>query len=261
MKKMRHLDLEKNRLKDLFLSEKSKLIFLDFDGTLVPIASKPDAIHFDAKTKKILTSLVNNRHIHLVIISGRTLKDLSSYVGSKNMTLAGNHGLEVKGRGVQLPIRARQARKLNHLIRLMFQKFTEAFNCYTGVWVENKHYTLSIHYRNLPQDQEIIFKELVRFFKEKYDHYPVLWTYGKKVVEIRPSVYWGKGDTVMYFMKKFRKAIPIAIGDDKADEDMFRVLNNRRGISVRVGRSSSSLADYYLRSPLEVRDFLQKLCL
>jgi trehalose-phosphatase len=257
---MKYLWSDAKRLKKIFHLEKTKLIFLDFDGTLVPIAPTPDAVCFDDKTKEILRCLCGNRRIHLVVISGRTLKDLGSYLRFKNVILAGNHGLEVKGRGIQLPPKARQARKLRHFIGMLSKKFKIAFNDYPGVWVEDKHFTLSIHFRKLPREQELIFKALVRFFKDKYKHYPILWTLGKKVVEIRPSVYWGKGDTVMYLLKKFSRAIALAIGDDQADEDMFRVLKANNGITIRVGSSNQSLADYYLSSPYDVKIFLQKLC-
>lgn len=256
---MKYLWADKNRLKKIFHPEKTKLIFLDFDGTLVPIAPTPDAVRFDDKTKEILRLLCRNRCIHLVIISGRTLKDLGSYLRFKNIILAGNHGLEVQGPGIQLPPKARQARKLWHFMGLLSQKFRIAFNDCPGVWVEDKHFTLSIHFRHLPRAQELIFKELIRFFKDKYKHYPILWTQGKKVVEIRPSIYWGKGDTVLYLVRKFRRAVPLAIGDDKADEDMFRVLKASGGITIHVGHSKSSMADYYLTSPYDVRIFLQKL--
>lgn len=260
MKNMKYLWSAGNRLKKIFLPEKTRLIFLDFDGTLVPIAPTPDAVCLDVKTKEVLSLLCSNRRIHLVIVSGRTLKELGAYLRFKNVILAGNHGLEVKGRGIQLPPKARQARKLKHFINVLSQKFKIAFNGYPGVWVESKHFTLSIHFRNLPREQELFFRELVNFFKEKYRHYPILWTEGKKVMEVRPSVYWGKGDTVMYLLKKFNRAIPVAIGDDKADEDMFRVLKANDGTTIRVGHSKSSLADYYLTSPYDVRVFLQKLC-
>lgn len=242
------------------MSKKKKLFFLDFDGTLVSIASTPDAVQLDSETRDILQVLSGDPHARVAIISGRPLKELSAHLGLKKAILAGNHGLEVKGRDVQLPPRARQARKLKYFISVIAQKFKMAFNHYPDVLIEDKHYTLSIHYRNVPKEHLPVFQELVRFFRKKYSHYPIVWTQGKKVIEIRPSVYWGKADTVTYLLKKFPRTVSIAIGDDTSDEDMFRIVKKNAGIAVRVGRSKASLADYYLNSTEEVRGFLQKLC-
>ena len=253
-------DAEKKTKNKIFSKEK-KLIFLDFDGTLVSIASTPDAVNLDPEIKKILRNLSGTGHARLVILSGRPLKELSAYLKMKNIILAGNHGLEIKGGGISLPARAKQARRLRHFIGLVSQKFKIAFNYYSGVWIEDKKFTLSIHFRNLPVREEATFRTLIRFFKQKYRRYPIIWTQGKKVVEIRPSIYWGKGETVMYLLKKDRGALPMAIGDDQTDEDMFRVLKKiRNSVTIHVGRSKSSLAGYYLNSTKEVKEFLKKLC-
>ena len=257
---MKYLWSDEKKLKNVFDSPKKRVIFLDFDGTLVSIASTPDAVKLDPQVKKVLQDLSANPQNLLVVISGRSWAQLQTHVRLRNAVLAGNHGLEIRGRGLTLPPKARRARKLRSFIERMAQKFRMAFHVYPGVLVEDKKYTLSVHFRNVPEPQKPVFKELIRFFKQKYGHFPVIWTQGKKVMEIRPSVSWNKGDTVEYLMKKNPGAVPIAIGDDRTDEDMFRALKRLHGITIRVGHLKSSLADYYLSSPHDVKMFLQKLC-
>jgi trehalose 6-phosphate phosphatase len=257
---MRYLWAGWDELKGRVTPQKKKLVFLDFDGTLVSIADTPEAVKLDPRTLEVLQKLSQESGVRLVILSGRPLSELTRRLKLKNTIMAGNHGLEIQGRGADLPVNAKKARSLSRFIHLLSEKFKVTLSHYPGVWVEDKQYTLSIHYRALPRGQAGFFDEMIAFFKKKYEKYPILWTWGKKVVEVRPSIYWGKGDIVMHLLKKFKDTLPIGIGDDKADEDMFKVLKERGGIAVRVGYSASSAADYYLSSPYDVKVFLQKLC-
>ena len=255
---MKYLWREFNNFKKSISSKKPKLVLLDFDGTLAPIVPTPDAAYLDEETRQILKIFNRSPHHHLAIISGRPLKELTSLIRLRNIIYAGNHGLEVKGQGLSLPPRAKKARRMKRSIKLLAQKFKTAFGSYEGAWVEDKNFTLSLHFRGLLPDQRLLFNELIEFFKEKYKRYPVTWTKGKKVWEIRPKLYWSKGDTVLYLLKRFPDAFPVVIGDDRSDEDMFKEVR-RRGITIRVGRLKGSQAEYYLKSPYDVKRFLKKL--
>ncbi len=256
---MRYLWKDQKKVNELLSSKRKKIIFLDFDGTLISVVKTPEEVTLDPEIKKIIEDLSKNGQNRVVIISGRALKELHAHFKLKNVILAGNHGLEIKGNGVALPIKAKKARKLKHFISVMSRKFEMAFTTYPGVWVEDKKFTLSIHFKNLPKGEGAVFRELVHFFREKYKHYPIVWIEGKKVVEVRPGIYWGKGETVSHLLQKNHRAIPIAIGDDKTDEDMFKALKKRGGLNIHVGRLKSSAADYYLKSPGDVKTFLKKL--
>ncbi|MHB9155958.1 MAG: trehalose-phosphatase, partial [Endomicrobiales bacterium] len=84
----------------------------------------------------------------------------------------------------------------------------------------------------------------------------------KKVREVRPPVDWNKGSAVRWLLKKLppshRGAYPLYLGDDVADEDVFKVLG-ARGLTVLVGKPRPSHADYYLKDPHEVFLFLKEL--
>ena len=257
---MKYLWAEWDRLKSHALSKSEKLILLDFDGTLVPIADSPEAVRLSKKTREILKALSRRPDYHLIVISGRPLKELYSHIRLRNVLYGGNHGLEIQGNGFYLSPKAKKARELRTFIKFLAQKLKMAFNCYPGVIVEDKNFTLSLHFRKLAKGQTLIFNQLVRFYQKKYKHYPLVWVTGKKVWEIYPSAYWGKGDMVLNLLKMFPKALPIAIGDDKSDDSMFMALKGR-GLTIHVGRRPrSSRADYYLESPYDVAVFLQKLC-
>jgi trehalose 6-phosphate phosphatase len=86
---------------------------------------------------------------------------------------------------------------------------------------------------------------------------------GKEAFEIRPSVEWDKGKTVLWLLEKTTVAggelpWPICVGDDRTDEDAFRVIRDR-GLTVFVGAPRQTKARYYLRNVGEVAQFLGRL--
>ena len=240
-------------------SKKTKLLILDFDGTLTAIAKTPSDVVLETRTREVLTQLSQLPFCKLAIVSGRALEDLTSFFHIKNIFYAGNHGLELKGKGVSLPPRAKKAKKMEALVWLLGEKLKEDFSKVPGIFIEDKNYTLSLHYRNIPREYYPFFKQEVDLFRKKYAEWPLIWKKGKKVWDVHPGVKWDKGDVALHLAKKFPEALPIVIGDDVTDEDMFKVLKHR-GITIRVGGSKKSLADYYLKSSADVRNFLGVLC-
>ncbi|MBI2095817.1 MAG: trehalose-phosphatase [Candidatus Omnitrophica bacterium] len=236
---------------------RKKLLLLDFDGTLAPLAKTPQAVRLGRKIKKRLDVLSRSKNCIVVVVSGRSLKDLKSYFHSRRIIYIGNHGLELSGRGLRLPRGAQRARRRAHFVRLLARKLGSVFYFWEGVSVEDKGYTASLHFRNLRPDRLPVFSELVHFYRKKYERWPVVWRRGKKVWEIRPSDAWDKGDAALHLVRKFPGALAIAVGDDKTDEDMFRALR-KKAVTVRVGRWRKSRAEYYLRSQKDVVEFLER---
>jgi trehalose-phosphatase len=165
----------------------------------------------------------------------------------------------MKGRGLSASSELKKARKAQGSITFLTQKLEEYFRDIPGIWLENKKYTLSLHFRNLTRTYLDLLQEKLGSLRKKYRDLPLAWRRGKKVWEIRPDVSWGKGDAALYLLKRFPKAFPIVIGDDLTDEDMFRALKSR-GMTVRIGFSKRSKADYYLKSTHEVAILLGELC-
>ena len=258
---MKHLWREWPKLERRLASDNERLILCDFDGTLLPIANTPQDVSLDPKTRRLLNTLSHMPRQHLAVVSGRPMKELYHFLRLKNVLYAANHGFEIKGRGLAMPKGAKKARMQNGVIRVLARKFQNAFRSFEkGVQVEDKLFTLSLHYRHLPKEHKAIFEELIRFYKDQYRGRSLVWVRGKKVWEVRPSALWGKGEVALHLMRKFPCAVPIAVGDDKADEDMFKMLKAANGITVRVGYLKNSQADYYVDSPDDVKDMLRRLC-
>ena len=238
---------------------KRKLLILDFDGTLAKIAKTPQEVVLKKNTRDFLAVLSRSPRYKLAVVSGRSLKNLQSFFHIKNVIFAGNHGLELTGEKLSLPIQAKKARKLEALVWLLGEKLKEDFSRVPGILIEDKNYTLSLHYRNVPREYAPFFKQEVDRFRKEYAHWPLVWKEGKKVWEVRPGIKWDKGNMALYLSKHFPDALPVVIGDDVTDEDMFKALKHR-GITIRVGRSSRSAATYYLKSTKGVRKLLGELC-
>jgi trehalose 6-phosphate phosphatase len=184
---------------------------------------------------------------------------LKRYFNLDNVHYVGNHGLEMTGLGLTAPGKAKKARELRFLMGRIVEQMANDFYYMPGILVEPKGYTVSLHFRNLDPKDLPMFNEVLGFFREKYKKYPIVWKRGKKVWEIFPKIHWHKGNAAIHLLKKYPKAIPVVVGDDRTDEDMFRAMR-KFGITIRVGRSSKSCAEFYLKSQKEVDRFLEELC-
>jgi alpha,alpha-trehalase len=222
------------------------ILFLDYDGTLTPIVKKP-SLAVLSKTRRAAVKKISKRLL-TAVISGRMLSDLKKRVGVTGIYFAGNHGFEIEGPKFSLTHpKALQAKPLIRQIKLKLRKKLKGVK---GIIVEDKMLTLSLHYR-MARAKDLnrikkIFSDTTRpFLRSK----KIRITYGKKVFEIRPNISWNKGHAVLWFLRKLgkgKKLLPIYIGDDRTDEDAFMALKSR-GITIRVGRSKKTHAEYYVK--------------
>jgi trehalose-phosphatase len=192
----------------------------------------------------------------VAIISGRALPDLRERVRMDEIIYAGNHGLEITGPGLHFvePTAAERVEALEELARHLQVRLRPI----PGVEVESKVLTASIHFRRaspnrLPEIHKIVqvaLNPVVHLFQV---------TQGWEVFEIRPRVNWHKGLAVRWIREALgrRSALPLYIGDDLTDEDAFRALPE--GITVSVGRSKGTCAQYHLELQESVQEFLQWL--
>lgn len=246
-----------------FIRDK-KLIFLllDYDGTLTSIRKRPELAKLSVRTKKILVKLRNNSFFKLAIVSGRPLREIKRLIGIKGIIYAGNHGLELKGPKVEFV--NKKALLSKQLLRRIYKKLDDVLSEVKGAFVENKGLTLSVHFR-LVKERDIgrLKTALGRLLRPYIRRKKIKITHGKKVYEIRPPVNWDKGKAVKWLLRNRRivtpNTLPVCLGDDHTDEDMFRAIG-RRGISICIGKSDAhSRAGYRLNNTEEVRRFLNKL--
>lgn len=238
---------------------KAIFILLDFDGTLSPIAPTPKQARLEKNIKKILISLSKKKNTTLGIISGRGLRDIKRLVGVRGIYYAGNHGLEIVGPGIKFI--HRKAKSFKSLINKTARDLKLALSGIKGIVLENKKFTISVHYRlaasrDIKEIESRVRKVCTPSVKTKR----IKLSGGKKCWEIRPYIKWNKGEAVKRILSKFGKsAIPVYLGDDITDEDAFRALK-RKGLTIFVGRlAGKTKAEYNIPTIKGVEKFLKTL--
>ncbi|MDD2702490.1 MAG: trehalose-phosphatase [Candidatus Omnitrophica bacterium] len=257
---MEYLFSHNTGLRDI-LNDKFIFLFLDYDGTLAPIADSPASATLSGKNKRLLRSLSKKPDCRLAIISGRSLEDIKVTVGLKDLIYAGNHGLEVEGPGIKFKSRVSPGSK--SVIRRLYEEMAGKFSTIKGVFVEDKGLTISVHYRLVAEKDLKCFSSI---FLEVTGPYVLSGKIGidsgKKVYEIKPPVKWDKGKVVLWllarrqFVSGKKKILSVYAGDDATDEDAFMALK-KKGLTISVGNRSGSEARYYLKDAGEVTEFLK----
>jgi trehalose-phosphatase len=240
------------------------VLLLDYDGTLTPIVSHPDAARLSPTMAKLLGALAKHPRNRVAIVSGRALSDLRQRIAGNGLSLGGNHSLEIEAPGgcYEHP----EVQRVGPHIRALAQALRCDMAEVPGVFIEDKGATLSVHYRAVPE-------AWLRTVKERLDERirPAVETgvvrlgTGKAVFEVRPHVPWDKGEAVRWMVDRLRQDLPqtrvlaIYLGDDETDEDAFRVLAST-GIGIVVGSDRQrSAAHYWVESVEEVERFLGAL--
>ncbi len=239
------------------------ILFLDFDGTLVPIREHPSLVSMPVSSRRFLQKLSRVPGVRLAVVSGRALSDLKKRTGVSGICYVGNHGLQMEGAGVRYlyPAVRRGKRVLSKIAR----EIRAAVDGIPGVWLEDKQFSLSLHFRQGSaagkKKARKLFFETVRPFVSAGK---VKATQGKEVLEVRLPVGWNKGRAVQWLLKKWSpgRSVPacvIAAGDDRTDEDMFRAISPG-GISILVGGPGvATRARYRVSTSAGLYRFLKEL--
>lgn len=253
-----------DRTIDQIASESALFLFLDYDGTLTPIASGPSKAKLSAWVRQLLCELKTMKGVEVAIVSGRALANLKQYVRIPGLIYAGNHGFEIEGRGISYvhPV----ARALEHSFEKMIRQLRSAFVSFRGIVIEPKTFSVSVHYRQVRSRSQIQKAKQVLLEKlGSLKRSSVVLAEGKKVWEIRPTDKWHKGETVSWLLRHVdrlekKSYFPVYVGDDITDEDAFRAIRKKGvGIKVTSGKGGRSQARYYVRSTAEAVCFLRKI--
>lgn len=233
-------------------------LFLDYDGTLVPIQKDPTRCILPDKIKSQLKLLTGSKRCYLTILSGRSLPDIKKMTGIKNIYYGGNHGLDISGSDIRYTHpKALLAKPLMRDVKYLLKKEIAGIK---GAWIEDKRFTVSLHYRSvkttdIPLVKKAFCNAAGGFLEKKL----IAVIKGKKVLELAPDVSWDKGRAVVWILKHLKdKYLPIYIGDDQTDETAFKALY-KKGITICIGKSKKTFANYYLKGYREVSRLLQQM--
>jgi trehalose 6-phosphate synthase/phosphatase len=223
-----------------------RLLFLDYDGTLVPIESRPSFAKPNPDLLNLLNELSTSPSTEVVIISGRNFKILEEWLGHLDIHLVAEHGASFRLKGESWQHYTDIDSSWKGLIKSTFELYETRT---PGSFVEEKEYTIAWHYRNV--DEELGFMRSRELLDNLYHlarntHLNVLD--GHKVIEVRAAGI-DKGIATGKIMELFPSDFIFAMGDDKTDEDIFNVLKGR-GVTVKVG-SDLSAAEFNVRNQRE----------
>ncbi len=233
-------------------------LLLDYDGTLTPIVATPQDAVCPPKVKSLLAEIRESPHFEVAIISGRALEDIRDKVGIDGITYVGNHGLEFQNPAGECKRRLSAERQGE--FNLIRQQLERVLSNIPGILFEDKGVTFSVHYRNVSQELLGSIPDILNRAIEKWSEHWYLRK-GKMAFEVRPRAEFNKGKAAEIILKfaPERDLLPIALGDDDSDEDVFRMVRNW-GITVSVGNERKNTeAEFYLKDPSEVAELLQRL--
>lgn len=229
-------------------------LYLDFDGTLAPIAPEPSEARLDESVRRALTRILGTKRLAVCVISGRELGDLQRRVDVEGLVYAGNHGLEIVGNGFRF-VDAAAVSTMGELHELSKQLFS-SLSQIPGIRIEEKRLTAVVHYRlvgrvHLPTIRDAV-KQAVAPYTPK-----LRVRSGKKSIEILPRTNWNKGAAVLWInhLLGIPAGSSIYAGDDATDEDAFKALIG--GVTICVGACVRTCARYVLSGPAEVRQLLE----
>jgi trehalose-phosphatase len=232
------------------------LLGLDYDGTITPIVDRPSAACLATPMRHLLESLDQNPRVTVAVVSGRERGDLQARVNVPNLIYAGNHGLEISGRGLLFvePTAAAHSQALKELAVDVAAKL----QAIPGTLVEYKGLTLAIHYRRVAEMDCEEVRRITHAILANTSH-PFVLTTGDKVYDIRPRTYWHKGTALRWIKEQLgtTETLVIYLGDDVTDEDAFAALPD--DVTVKVGSGEETQARYRLEGPADVQRFLEWL--
>lgn len=227
-------------------------LFLDVDGTLLPLATTPDAVTADEATKRLLERLERMLNGALALVSGRSITNLDELFAPQRFAAAGQHGAEWRGSSGNVQQVRAHLEELEEL-RTRLQKLAAQD---PRLLLEDKGLSIALHYRRVPERAA----ELAASLETAVAGYAALSLQrGKYVLEIRPAGC-SKDVAIRRLLNtpEFAGRTPLFAGDDATDENGFRLVNALGGVSIKVGAGASN-AGYRLENPGELRAWLAAL--
>ena len=206
-------------------------LFLDFDGTLVEIASRPQDVQIPPRLVNTLAALHTQLGGALALVSGRRLMDLDGFLAPLQLPSAAEHGAQRRD------AEGRMSRAPTADLRQVLQAAKKLVAQYPELVLEQKEQTLSLHYRHAPE-REAMCLRVMRVALELSPGLALIQ--GKYVIDLRPASV-SKGTAIEAFMSEapFAGRVPVFAGDDVTDEDGFEQVLRMGGHAIKVGAGPS----------------------
>lgn len=240
------------------LPEKRPVVFLDYDGTLTPIVSRPELATLAPDMRHTLAALAERCPV--AVVSGRDRADIQTLVQLDSVYYAGSHGFDIAGPH-QVHMQHAEGLAFLPLLDAVETHLQHQLRPIPGALVERKKFTIAVHFRNVAPEQVGYIETLVDTVLK--DHSQLRKGLGKKVFELQPRLDWHKGKAVLWLLDtlalRTSDVVPIYIGDDITDEDAFHTLAGHGLTIVVADTPRRTAARYALQNPVQVQALLQRL--
>lgn len=223
-------------------------LFLDFDGTLVALASQPERIEVPPDLTSTLAALYRQLNGALALVSGRRLLDLDGFLAPLLMPAAGEHGAQ-RRTADGLLVTAPPAD-----LQQVLQAAEGLLKLHPGLKLEHKNLALSLHYRHAPELEALCLEVLGEAVERSAG---IELMQGKCVIDVKPTGF-SKGTAIAAFMNEvpFAGRIPMFVGDDVTDEAGFEQVKRMGGATIKVG-PEPTVARYRCASVSNLAEWLQ----
>lgn len=231
-----------------------RVLFLDYDGTMTPLVRQPSSAHPGERTLNLLRSLSADSRNTVVIISGRDRGTLQAWFGNLPLGLVAEHGMWRKGVEAEWRIFKWSTSDWKNQVLPILEQYADRL---PGAFVEEKEHAMAWHYRSSdPEQASLVVAEMTDHLVNLTAKTDLQLLQGNKVVEIMHAGV-NKGLAALDWLSKDDFDFVLAIGDDRTDEELFRVLPES-ALSIKVGIANTH-ARYNLRNADDVLEFLTSL--
>ena len=229
-------------------------ILLDIDGTLLDLAPTPREVWVPPDLSETLSRLRDKTSGALALVSGRSLNDIDLIFAPEQFPAVGGHGAEMRI-SIDSEAVATHAPPMDKELK---RRLAAIAKLSPGILLEDKGYSLALHYRLAPHAEKAIY-EAVSLIRGELPNAPIEVLPGKCVCEIKQSGFdKATGVRELITHEPFRGRRPLFIGDDVTDESVFVIMPDLAGLAFSVGRRAEGVAGHF-DEPRDVRAWLARL--
>jgi trehalose 6-phosphate phosphatase len=238
------------------LSGATHALLLDFDGTLVEIVDRPDAVVVDEALAALLSRLIGTFGGRVALVSGRSVVQIEEFLSGAvpEIAIVGSHGAELRlGQRYVTPDRP-------PALTVAERALAEAFGVEDGVVIEGKSFGVAVHYRMADRDAAPAIENTARRLMERFvGKDGLVLQEGKMMIELRTGGHdKGSGIAALLGYAPFAGCVPVFAGDDVTDEAGFEAVAAHGGMGVLVGAERPTAARFRLRDVAAVRGWLER---
>ena len=249
----RNIEKDSSLIVDAYNQAKKRIIFLDYDGTLVGFTPLPQQAKPDSELKKLLFSLTEDPKNTVVLVSGRDRFTLEDWLGDLRMQMLAAHGLWRRELDGEWTMTAMLDNGWKETVHNIMQMYVDRM---PGALIEEKEYSLAFHYRQCEPDMvSVKLGEVRAVLASVTASLSLSIQEGNKVLEVKDSRV-DKGQSASLFIQNKNYDFILGVGDDHTDEDLFTALP-KDAYSIKIGMDNTA-AKYCLKSWRSMRALLKE---